>query len=505
MSRALPASADPWGVQALVAGERRAMPTRARLASRRPRPWPLVALLLLAVLPTAGASRTPDDPPPEPAADRPRLIVLTDISSLTAGEAEPDDGQSLIRLMLYTNEFDVEGLVASSNLGHGPRVRPDLIRTVIGAYRQVEANLRRHDARYPAAATLLEAVKAGQPVAGPDVPVADCVGPGRDTEASRHLVTVVDRPDPRPVWVLVWGGSADLAQALWHVRATRTPEELARFVARLRVHAIGDQDATGPWIRAEFPGLLTITQRRAYRGVYRDGDPTLCDSAWVRAHIHGHGALGDLYPDYRGGDIWSARIGPVRGIKEGDTPSFLALVPNGLTDLAHPELGSWGGRFAGEAGRLTDVPDADLVIPGDLDPRMSSVHRWRPAFQADFQARLDACVRPVAKVNHPPRVQIAGDRDRQVRPGDVLVLDAGRTADPDRDALDFAWSIYPATPGAAPAVGIDGQDTRLATVVIPRESAGQTIAMLLTVTDRGSPRLTRYARVLLHVEAAPDR
>ena len=53
--------------------------------------------------------------PPE----RPRLVVLTDISSLTAGVAEPDDGQSLIRLMLYANEFDIEGLIATSNLGTG--------------------------------------------------------------------------------------------------------------------------------------------------------------------------------------------------------------------------------------------------------------------------------------------------------------------------------------------------------------------------------------------------
>ena len=170
----------------------------------------------------------------------------------------------------------------------------------------------------------------------------------------------MDRPDPRPVWVVIWGGSADLAQALWKVRATRSPDELARFVAKLRVHAIGDQDSTGPWIREQFPGLSTITQRRAYRGMYRGGDTALASSEWVRKNIHGHGPLGDLYPDYRGGDIWSSTLGQVRGIKEGDTPSFLSLVPNGLGDVERPRLGSWGGRFEGEGGRLTDVPDTDL-------------------------------------------------------------------------------------------------------------------------------------------------
>src|SRR5690606_16532742 len=119
------------------------------------------------------------------------------------------------------------------------------------------------------------------------------------------------------VWILIWGGSADLAQALWRVRHDRSPEDLDHFVSKIRVHSIGDQDSTGPWIRDQFPGLYTITQRRAYRGMYRGGDPTRVSSAWVRGQIHGQGTLGDLYPDYDGGDIWSGTLGRVRGIKEG--------------------------------------------------------------------------------------------------------------------------------------------------------------------------------------------
>ena len=339
---------------------------------------------------------------------RTRLIVLTDIGSLTAGVAEPDDGQSMIRLMLYANDFDIEGLIATSNLGHGQRVRPDLIRRVVDAYGEARPNLLLHDDRYPPASDLAGAIKAGQPIAGPEVPVEQSVGEGKDTEGSDWIIRVVDRDDPRPVWVLIWGGSADLAQALWRVRRDRSPEDLDRFLARLRVHSIGDQDSTGPWIRDQFPGLYTITQRRAYRGMYRGGDTALVSSDWVREHIHGHGPLGDLYPDYDGGDIWSGTLGRVRGIKEGDTPSFLSLVPNGLGDPEDPWLGSWGGRFEGEGNRLADVADPDLDTSGDPDPRMSSVYRWRPAFQADFRARLDWCIRPYEQANHPPVVRIAG-------------------------------------------------------------------------------------------------
>ena len=71
-----------------------------------------------------------------------------------------------------------------------------------------------HDRAYPPAEELLACVKAGQPVAMPKAPVFDSIGPGKDTEASEWIIRVVDRRDPRPVWVTIWGGSADLAQAL---------------------------------------------------------------------------------------------------------------------------------------------------------------------------------------------------------------------------------------------------------------------------------------------------
>ncbi|WP_165252011.1 nucleoside hydrolase-like domain-containing protein [Paludisphaera soli] len=454
---------------------------------------PIAVLLALAWTVAVRAESSPQ---------RTRLVVLTDVSSLTAGEAEPDDGQSLIRLMLYTNEFDVEGLIASSNLGHGQSVRPDLIRRVVDAYERVRPNLVLHDPRYPPAQRLREVVKAGQPIAGLKAAVGTSVGEGKETEASDWLIRVIDRPDPRPVWVVVWGGTADLAQALDTVRRRRSPGEAGRFLAKLRVHAIGDQDSTGPWIRDQFSELFTITQRRAYRGMYRGGDAELASSAWVRENIHGHGPLGDLYPDYRGGDIWSSTLGPVRGIKEGDTPSFLALVPNGLGDPDRLDLGSWGGRFEGEGRRLTDVPESDLDVSRDPDARMSSVYRWRPAFQADFQARLDWCVRPSSGANHPPIVRIAGDRERRIDPGEDIDLDAGGSSDPDGDDLEVRWRVYPTFPASDRRIVIEGADQKLARLVIGPEFAGESIPILLSVTDRGTPRLTRYGRVLVRVSKA---
>ena len=426
------------------------------------------------------------------AADKPRLIVLTDISSLTTGVREPDDGQSMVRFMLFTNEFDVEGLIATSSLGHGQVTRPELIREAIDAYRKVQPNLKLHAPGYPDADKLLSVVKTGQPIALPKIPFSDSIGEGKNTEASDWIVSVVDRKDPRPVWVAIWGGSADLAQALFHVRATRTADQVSRFVSKLRIHSVYDQDSTGPWIKENFPELYYITRHHGIRGMYRGGDASLVSPEWVQTNIRqNHGPLGEVYPSYKGGDIW----GRVYGIKEGDTPSYLALIQNGLNDLDHPEWGGWGGRFVPVEGnklRFTDANDGDGA-PGDRDPRISTVYRWRPDWQAEFAARLDWCVQPRNAANHPPAVKLKGAATRTVRPGATVQL-AVSASDPEKDELSYEWMAYP----RRTVVEVQGSGPS-ATVRIPKDAAGE-IPIVVAVRDSGSPSLTRYARAILKVQ-----
>src|SRR5262245_31964545 len=168
------------------------------------------------------------------AAEKPRLLVLTDIGG------DPDDTQSLIRLPVHANEFDIEGLIASASGIPGELkadvVKPELIREVVKAYGQVQPNLLLHHPGFPTEKALLDVVKSGNPRRG-----VENVGQGNDTEGSDWIIAAADRDDPRPLNVVIWGGSTDLAQALWRARKERTAEQLRTFLGRLRVYDIDQQ------------------------------------------------------------------------------------------------------------------------------------------------------------------------------------------------------------------------------------------------------------------------
>ena len=88
----------------------------------------------------------------------------------------------------------------------------------------MDENLRRHDPRYPTAEKLRSVTWEGRSGTY-GKPAEEILGEGKDSEASDAIIRLVDRPDPRPVWFCVWGGPCDLAQAIWKVRATRSPAD----------------------------------------------------------------------------------------------------------------------------------------------------------------------------------------------------------------------------------------------------------------------------------------
>jgi hypothetical protein len=321
------------------------------------------------------------------AAERPRLAVLTDIGG------DPDDQQSLIRLLVYANEFEIEALIASASGTPGELnqavTRPDLIREIIGGYERVLPNLQPHAAGWPEAEQLRQRVKSGNPQRG-----RKFIGAGHDTEGSRFLIERMDAGTPqRPLHIAIWGGQSDLAQALWRVKHERGADGWASFVKKFRVYDIADQDGIADWMRGEFPGLFYILNQApagrdrreaVFRGMYLTGDESLTSREWIEQHVRGTGPLGALYPT----QTWTA---PNRHgcLKEGDTPSWFFFLPVGGNDPDDPSQPGWGGRFQrAPDGWWRDPPATD-----GFDPR-TTVSRWRSAFQADFARRMSWCLPP---------------------------------------------------------------------------------------------------------------
>lgn len=149
----------------------------------------LVALLLLFA--AGPVERLPAQPL---TAKQHRLVVLTDI------EADPDDTQSLIRLLLYANEIEIEGLVATTSVHQKTRVAPESIERVIRAYGEVQPNLNRHASGFPTEEELLGLVKQGLAEYG-----MQGVGDGKSSEGSDWIINVLE-DDERPLWISVWGG-----------------------------------------------------------------------------------------------------------------------------------------------------------------------------------------------------------------------------------------------------------------------------------------------------------
>ncbi|PWJ57597.1 uncharacterized protein DUF1593 [Dyadobacter jejuensis] len=426
-----------------------------------------------------------------------RLVVMTDIGG------DPDDQQSLVRLLLHSDQVQLEGLLTSSRLEHGQDTRPDLIHEQLDAYEKVYPNLLKHSKNFPTPMSLRTMVKPGQ---GDQ----QAFGVGHDTPASDWLIQVVDQPDTRPVWVAVWGGQRELAQALSKVKATRSPEAVQAFVRKLRVYVIENQDGHERWILKNFPGLFLISagyvnlgyplfpkvrEYSALRGMYMTGDESLTSRAWVQEHIRGEeNPMAAVYPLDGGGVV---------GLKEGDTPSYIGLLPNGLNISERPDWGGFGGRFRKLKNQLyTDMVDFQNGVWNERH----TVSRWRPYFQNDFIARLDWCVRSYAEANHHPVAVLNKQAGADVvtiaaQAGGAVKLSAFGSTDPDNHPLHYKWwNYWEAGSYSGNVHPINPEKIECTFPIPPDAPKGTVFHVILEVTDSGSPALTSFRRAVITVE-----
>ncbi|WDQ15244.1 DUF1593 domain-containing protein [Rhodopirellula sp. P2] len=344
------------------------MSTRKQLLAA----WVIFTCLVSVMIPTVSA-------------ERPRLAVLTDIGG------DPDDQQSLVRLLVYSNEFEIEALIASASGTRGELkesvTRPELIHELIDAYEQVRPNLQQHAQGWPEAEALRSVVVSGNP--NRERPH---IGEGHDTDGSRLLMERIDAGSAEsPLCIAVWGGQTDLAQALDRVQATRGAEGFAEFVGKFEVYDIADQDGLADWMRKQFPGMHYVLSTAApnsdmrianFRGMYLTGDQSLTGKDWIETNVRSKGPLGALYPT----KTWTAP-NPHGCLKEGDTPAWFFFLPQGGNDPQDPSQPGWGGEFT----KQEDGWYRDRAASSSYDPR-TSVSRWRPEFQADFAKRMRWCL-----------------------------------------------------------------------------------------------------------------
>jgi hypothetical protein len=347
----------------------------------------------------------------------------------------------------------------------------------------------------------------------------DGVGEGKDSPGAELLIRAVDKADDRPLWVSVWGGANCLAQALWKVKATRSEEAVRSFVSKLKVYSISDQDFAGQWIRNTFPEIFYIVDASAgdswfeyykatWTGIsgdrfYRNGpgwQMHLVDNPWLTVNIReNHGPLGMNYL-------------PFAYIMEGDTPSWLGLINNGLGWAVSPAYGGWGGRYQNyrsyaEKGEIwtSSVNTIDEITWPDGRKEASnqaSIWRWREAYQNDFAARMDWNIADdFGKANHNPVILINGNSGKAIakatiKPGEMVQLSAKGSNDPDGDRLTYRWFVYNEA-GSGGTVEINHPGSEDISFTMPELKSGQSIHLILELKDSGTPNLFSYRRIIL--------
>ncbi len=420
---------------------------------------------------------------------KPRVINTTDLG------ADPDDEQSMVRQLVSANEFDIEGLIVATGCWKKTQSNTTMLDKLVDAYEEAYPNLKVHADGYPTPEYLKSISVMGQRGYG----MGD-VGNGKDSPGSDLIIASADKDDPRPLWVMGWGGMNNIAQAIWKVRETRSKAELKKFLSKLRLIDILGQDDAGAWIAKNFPNVFYIRATEVY------GWQPAKNGDYQRNDIQSHGPLGAVYPDTK----WAT---------EGDTPAFMHVYPNGLNDPEQIDQGGWGGRFSftKKAGirSMSEVPKIEkdgetkydpYHMYGNTEDGTDAIERWNKGYNNDFAARMDwSITNNYEGANHHPIAVLNGDRTRKVlqmiaSAGNSIELSAEGSMDPDGHSLSYKWSFYEEPSSYEGSVSILNDTTDKATIEIPENSGGKNIHVILELYDNGSPNLYAYRRMIINVD-----
>ena len=439
---------------------------------------------------------------------KPRLVVCTDIAP---ADVEPDDMESMVHLMVYADMFEIEALITSVgwNCDPYPKEWAQYLHRVIDAYEKDVKNLMRRSEQksflpfdeengcqrigyWPSAGYIRSRAVMGSEHGGIKV-----IGEGNDSPGSDLLIRLADEDDPRPIYVAAWGGANTLAQAIWRVKQTRSAEELKQFVCKFRIYTITDQDmqysmrmnraySSHQWLRREFKDdLQFIWDEGTWQEQCELGKQNW---TWHQQKIQTKGALGKEYPNYK----WGV---------EGDTPSFLYVLPNGLNDPEDPLQAGWAGYH--QRGLCADSLTTAWTSWQEPVRNISVAYKQRFYLNElnDFIARMDWADKGEGNVN--PIVVVNGHKGPSplvlhTKAGETIRLDASQSSDPDFNTIDFQWWQQPEIGKAK--LSIDDADKPIINLRIPSDAAGQTLHLICEVGDRGPFNLKAYQRIIIVIQ-----
>lgn len=480
-------------------------------------------LVILMILSTFGKSQ--NDTPVQDA--KLRIIVTSD--------GEIDDECSMVRFLLYANEWDIEGIITSSSQYHWQGHKwagDDWIDPYLEAYSAVYPNLIKHDEEYPSPAYLQSISFLGNVKAEGEMAAI--------TAGSQHIVNVLlDESDDQPVWIQAWGGTNTIARALKTIEEEH-PSKMEHVANKLRFFFIWEQDSTyQSYIRPHWGeyNIPTIICDQFWAMAYQwdkilpDDKRKYFEADWMKSHIlKDHGALCSLYQAHEKDDKRGFIAGDLKAEgafrSEGDSPAFIHTIPTGLRSLESPDYGGWGGRYihVRENTWLDPVPEPNYTYPAgrwytatawgrsymrndypENQDRMNAyfkpIVRWTDAFQNDFAARADWCVQAYEDANHPPVVKLANALDITAKAGSKIRLSAKGTSDPDGDDLTYTWWQYQEADSYEGNIEIAHSHKQKIAFKLPNDArSGDTIHLVCEVMDNGTPTLTRYQRVIISIE-----
>jgi len=314
-----------------------------------------------------------------------RVLVSTDLGG------DPDDIQSLYRLVHHSDILRVEAITSCTGPGSTPSAQ--LIQHWIQRIDVDHLRARGHT-RLMSEHELLDAVVQG--AITPGAPDAT-----RTTAASRRIIECAQSSDSsrlrRPLWILVWGSLTDVAQAIY---------EQPAIVPRIRINSIGSSNTENDpgsrdWLYrfmvTEYPelwwiedGVMPRFSRDTFRGVYQGGDQSGCwgNKTFIEQIIRGRGTThGGMFAE-RCGDAFPVASWPEGRLKEGDSPTMLYLlapVLGAVGDVDDPTRPGWGGQFHRPDPERLPNYYCDLDQPSEVCQR--TISRWRREFLAEWAAR----------------------------------------------------------------------------------------------------------------------